>query len=137
MGDKKLPKGDYPVGYCTPPKATQFKKGQSGNPRGRKKRAPLLDENELTHLLTKPVVINTAGISREVSPIEAQVQSMIGKALKKNLRCMEWILKRASKYGLLPALPPDRQCNVVYVVDDHSDEAIRKHLREMRAFNAQ
>jgi len=29
--------GSYEVGYKKPPKQTQFKKGQSGNPKGRKK----------------------------------------------------------------------------------------------------
>src|SRR5215207_8933320 len=32
------PKGDYEIGYCRPPKATQFQRGQSGNPRGPGKR---------------------------------------------------------------------------------------------------
>ena len=32
-------KGDYEVGYGKPPKATQFQKGQSGNPKGRAKGA--------------------------------------------------------------------------------------------------
>jgi hypothetical protein len=27
--------GDYEVGYCRPPAQTQFKQGNSGNPRGR------------------------------------------------------------------------------------------------------
>ncbi|MBL4544643.1 MAG: hypothetical protein JKP95_01895 [Oceanicaulis sp.] len=31
---------EYEVGYGKPPKATQFKKGQSGNPRGRPKMQP-------------------------------------------------------------------------------------------------
>ena len=30
-------KGDYTVGYGKPPTATRFKKGQSGNPKGRPK----------------------------------------------------------------------------------------------------
>jgi hypothetical protein len=34
---KKLPKGDYDVGYGKPPPHTQFQKGVSGNPRGRPK----------------------------------------------------------------------------------------------------
>jgi hypothetical protein len=34
-GDAKTRKGDYAVGYARPPKEHQFKKGQSGNPRGR------------------------------------------------------------------------------------------------------
>lgn len=35
--DPKPGKDDYPVGYRKPPKHSQFKPGQSGNPRGRKK----------------------------------------------------------------------------------------------------
>jgi hypothetical protein len=33
---KPAQKSDYPVGYGRPPKHTQFKPGQSGNPKGRK-----------------------------------------------------------------------------------------------------
>ena len=36
MDDKR----DYEVGYGRPPKASQFKKGKSGNPRGRPKKDP-------------------------------------------------------------------------------------------------
>jgi hypothetical protein len=34
--DPKLGKAQYAVGYCKPPQATQFKKGKSGNPSGKK-----------------------------------------------------------------------------------------------------
>jgi len=66
MSDK-----DYKVGYGKPPKSTRFRKGQSGNPRGRPKgargfktdlRAELSEkirviENGRTHWLTKQRVI--------------------------------------------------------------------------------
>lgn len=35
MGTKKEHSGDYEVGYGKPPESTQFKKGHSGNPRGK------------------------------------------------------------------------------------------------------
>jgi Family of unknown function (DUF5681) len=41
---KKAPKGDYAVGYARPPKATQFPACQSGNPAGRPRGRPSLDE---------------------------------------------------------------------------------------------
>jgi len=40
---KKLPKGDYPVGYGRPPKSNQFQPGQSGNLGGRPRGRPALD----------------------------------------------------------------------------------------------
>lgn len=36
---KKQPTGDYPIGYCRPPVETRFKKGVSGYPRDRPRRA--------------------------------------------------------------------------------------------------
>ena len=64
--------GDYAVGYGRPPKATQFKPGRSGNPRGRPKGAKSEDTMIATSsgplLLSEPVVypelkMKVAGIS--------------------------------------------------------------------------
>lgn len=38
--DEKKPRNDKAVGYGQPPKASQFKKGQSGNPGGRPPKTP-------------------------------------------------------------------------------------------------
>ena len=39
LDDFTSPEEIYEVGYCKPPKDTQFKKGQSGNPKGRRKKS--------------------------------------------------------------------------------------------------
>ena len=45
----------YEVGFCKPPLATRFKKGQSGNPRGRpkqaKSRTPPLTEERFKNII--------------------------------------------------------------------------------------
>lgn len=38
MARSRTPGGDYKVGFGKPPEEHQYKKGQSGNPDGRKKR---------------------------------------------------------------------------------------------------
>lgn len=46
----EIKKEVYKVGYKKPPKSGQFKKGQSGNPRGRKKKILPKSVNEAIRL---------------------------------------------------------------------------------------
>ena len=72
---------DYEVGYGRPPKHTRFKKGQSGNPRGRpkgrKNRGSVVRE-----AIEREVTIRENGKTRKVTVFEALVESMVSKALK-------------------------------------------------------
>jgi len=46
------PTETYEIGFKRPPKDTQFQKGVSGNPRGRKSERPSVDSNETDELTT-------------------------------------------------------------------------------------
>jgi hypothetical protein len=67
---KRKPEGDYEVGYCKPPKASQFQKGRSGNPRGRRKNAKSL-RTLLMEALDEKVTVNENGGNRKISKREA------------------------------------------------------------------
>ncbi|MBO6920497.1 MAG: hypothetical protein JJ858_18885 [Rhizobiaceae bacterium] len=53
---KQLKEQDYLVGYGRPPKETRFKQGQSGNPKGRK-RKPKSVQAQMHSVLSKKITI--------------------------------------------------------------------------------
>ena len=79
---------DYEVGYGRPPKATQFKKGQSGNRGGRRRKSG-------------PIKIDPLRILDEVFPVRSgdQVKHMSAKEVE-----LRRILKRAIQDRHLPAI---------------------------------
>jgi hypothetical protein len=89
---------DYEVGYGKPPKHTQFKKGQSGNPKGR----PTGSKNFSTDVkatLQAPVRINSDGRPRTVSTQEAALMRLREKALKGDNRSLDRIIELARTYN--------------------------------------
>ena len=88
---------DEKVGYGTPPKKTQFRKGQSGNPKGRPK--GLLNNQTLweKHLSARiPVVEN--GKKALKSKQELIVIGTINKAVKGDHKATQEVLKQSGKY---------------------------------------
>lgn len=72
---------DYEVGYGKPPKATQFKKGVSGNPKGRSKRPLDFDEALLREAKTL-ITLNENGRKIRVSKHDVVVKQLINNAMK-------------------------------------------------------
>jgi hypothetical protein len=82
-----MTKRDYPVGYGKPPKNTQFKKGQSGNPRGR----PKGSRNMLTILdddLAVQITATVNGRTKWMSKAEGIVKQLTRAALHGDLRAI-------------------------------------------------
>src|SRR6476659_9432704 len=73
----------YEVGYGKPPKHTRFKKGQSGNPKGRPPRFSYEeDEAPLRRYLLEPMTVIIKGKKTEMSTIDVIIKSMIQKAVQ-------------------------------------------------------
>ena len=69
----------YDVGFGKPPKEKQFVRGQSGNPKGRRKgKSP---RSILNAVLDQPVIITKDGRSRKVKFSEAFISKVVAKAL--------------------------------------------------------
>jgi uncharacterized protein DUF5681 len=82
---------DYQVGYGKPPRHSRFKKGSSGNPKGRprdsKNAATLLNE-----ALSEQVVISENGRRRTITKKEAIVTQIVNKAASGVHRAIQLLL---------------------------------------------
>jgi hypothetical protein len=83
------------VGYGKPPRHTQFRKGESGNPRGRPKGALSLS-GVVKRMLKETVVINENGVRKTVTKLEAAVKQVINKAASGDLQAMRQLTPLAS-----------------------------------------
>jgi hypothetical protein len=78
--DDPVPDDDGPVGYRRPPKRTQFRKGQSGNPRGRPPRRVL--HQVIEDALNEEVTVNKDGEQVEMTKKEVIVQKLLSDSMK-------------------------------------------------------
>ena len=97
---KHQPTGDYGVGYCRPPQAGRFKKGQSGNsagrPKGTKNMATYLDE-----ILRQRISVREGGKVKKMSKAEAMLHNLYHKAMKGDSKALSSIIALARLSGLL------------------------------------
>lgn len=87
---------DYDVGYGKPPKRTQFKSGQSGNPRGRPKKSKGLNTIIREQLLA-PIPIQTSAGTKRVTKMEALVLKGVERAVKGDFRALKMLIDLYSK----------------------------------------
>ena len=81
----------YKIGYGKPPKATQFQKGKSGNPRGRPKGSLNL-ATDLASELGEVITVSEHGRPRRVSKQRALIKSLMAKALQGDIRAATALL---------------------------------------------
>lgn len=81
---------DYEVGYGRPPKATQFQKGQSGNPKGRPKGKRGL-KSDLRAELNEKVEITENGIRKRLTKQQLLIKQLFAKAIKGDIRALSKI----------------------------------------------
>lgn len=81
----------YDVGYGKPPKHSQFKPGQSGNPRGRPKGSKSL-QGHLRDQLNQRITISAKGQTRTIPTREAIAMRMTEATLKGDLKTIAQVL---------------------------------------------
>ena len=98
----------YEVGYGKPPKATRFKKGKSGNPKGRPKGSPNV-MTAIDRAIHEKVVINENGQRRTISKLDAAAKQLANKAAQGDPRAIGQLLAISAlldERGAAAASPP-------------------------------
>ena len=111
----------YEIGYRRPPESGRFKKGKSGNPKGR----PKGSTNFLTILeqeLCQSIVVNENGKKKTITRMQAMVKRIVAGALQGDLKALMTLFEilRRTKFeeSGVEALLPDNYQSVLdsYVI---------------------
>jgi|GEM_PF-3077326 len=99
-GHGDAPAADYQVGRGRPPKHTQFKPGQSGNPKGRPKGTPN-HRTTVDKVMNEKVSVREGEKIRRIKKFEAVVQAQANKGMKGDARSAGMVINLMAKTGLL------------------------------------
>src|SRR3954453_23278882 len=82
---------DYEVGYGKPPHHTRFKRGQSGNPRGRPSGSKNL-ATVLSEALNELVIVAENGGRRKITKRQAIITQLVNQSAKADWRATKILL---------------------------------------------
>lgn len=117
----------YNVGFGKPPKPNQFRKGFSGNPKGRPKGRRNL-ATVLERTLQEKVVINENGVRRTVSKLEAAVKQLVNQAASGDLSAMRQLAALAGSAEDEQLALPTRQ------LDQDDQKVMENVLKRFKQF---
>jgi hypothetical protein len=89
------------VGYCRPPRNTQFQPGCSGNPKGRPKgsRSALAIFQDI---IRQKITVTENGRTRRIPVVEAMLRRLLNDALRGDEKALKLCLPLIERYGEFP-----------------------------------
>ena len=114
--------GDYEVGYGKPPRHTRFKKGQSGNPRGRPSGSKNLS-TLLTEALNEVVIVAENGGRRKITKRQAIITQLVNQSAKADWRATKILLY------ILQVIEARTEPMTAETSLDAADEGVMEQLR--------
>lgn len=115
------------VGYRKPPAHSQFKKGQSGNPKGRPKGTRNLG-SVLAKSLREQVVINENGTRKTITKLEAATKQLTNKAAAGDLNALRHLI---TVVLTLEGQPPGASVQEVAVLDEADQKVVMGILKRL------
>jgi hypothetical protein len=125
---------EYKVGYRRPPKAGQFKKGQSGNPKGRPKGSRGLEKVVLDELKAK-ITVNENGRSKRVKKIEVIAKQVVNKAVTGDAKSIALLMGVSQRHEEKLA---SKASPIIETLPEEDKQVMESLMERMRAqFNTE
>ena len=131
MSEENMSDG-YEVGYGKPPKDTQFKKGVSGNPKGRPKKALDFAE-QLLRAARTPVTITENGRRVRKPRYDVAILQLLNKAMSGDMKALNKLfdlLPRALDKAALTAASQSNNLPKYKKADDYTDDELAMIIGE-------
>jgi hypothetical protein len=129
-------KGQSQVGYKRPPVESRFKKGQSGNPQGRRRRTPSTIAAMFADELQSTAVISENGRRRKVPKIRLLINEAVKQARDGNFHPLVLITKISHSLEQLsgtatrknPATDPSGENEFSNLSDEEFDKLVQEKV---------
>jgi hypothetical protein len=121
-------KRDYAVGYGKPPRPTQFKKGQSGNPNGRARGSKNL-ATLIMAALNEPVVVTQNGRRKTITKLEAMTTQLANKGASGESKATQLLLGMVQLFEDRGNVP--EQTKVIEEADRQVMQLLFARIRQM------
>ena len=109
---------DYKVGYKRPPKEHQFKKGISGNPKGRPKNNTTFAETVLDEMQEK-IMVKESGKPKKITKKQALAKKLVAEALNGKNSAIKLLLPIfASETNLTKEVDEELSANDAQIIED-------------------
>jgi hypothetical protein len=108
----------YAVGYGKPPAHTQFKSGQSGNPKGRRK-GPCNVRTVVEEALNQRIRVKEGDRIRSLTKLDAVILTMVTSALKGDAKAQGALIAVMRSLGMTGEPPPSTD-QKPFTADDES-----------------
>ena len=117
---------DYEIGYGKPPKHTRFKKGQSGNQKGRPKGAKSFS-TDLREELNEKVPVRENGKVKVLSKQRAILKAQVSKAMAGDTRAAQSVVSMVAAY-----LNDDAETAFGTPLQDEEDKIIDDFIAQLK-----